>query len=502
MRFSTFVENTVVTKDAGVISLTEGIDHIEALPPEKFISVVKNINKFIASEKLDGANLIFGFENDGRFYTSREAKRGGRMYDTADYDNSPASNGFKSAHAALESVKAELKAVMDDGEAAECEVLFGRQPNAIVYGTSYIAFLRMVPGDNGKAPQQNLIKELADELRGKKVTVTTPIVTSNDGIELTTEMQDFVWKFVSTTFIDSKAFKDIDLSEELEKFKKFLKQPNNVGGMNLTNSQLMGIKLTSVPKDIRPEVKEERDRLIKIAEERYKLGIKEQLLDRIVRKLDPALRDVEISPHEDTGIEGLVFLDPDTLEQFKIVDKDVFTIINQFNFAIRNQVKSTSRGRMVFDKASLGRDLDIFNELLEKLAKTVGNEGLSHYTALSREIKKYKGETKEETLKNFVQSFRNKDFNTVKQQTINHIETAIDELTESLNQYKSEWQDYELELKTGKTIKYSEEVHNRTLLVFAETRRELNDMLKNVKQADNLGDIAVALYGKMLNRIH
>ena len=502
MRFKSFVETTVVTTDGNVVSLSEGIDHIEALPIDKFIHTIRNLNKFIASEKLDGANLIFGFDSDGRFYTSREAKSGDRAYQIEDYKDTPANNGFKSAHAALNSVVPLLKSVLEAGDAVEVEVLFGRQPNAIVYGTSYIAFLRMVPGDNRKPPDQIKVKKLTEALKAKTVNVKTTIVKSDDGIDMVTQLTEFKWKFTSTTFIDSNVFKSIDLTKEISQLEKFLKEPNTVGNLGLTNGDILGINLGSVPKDVRAQVKDERERLVDVAQKEFKLRIKEKLLDQIVRKLQPALRDVEIGPHEDTGVEGLVFLNPETLEQFKIVDKDVFTIINQFNFAIRNQIKSVTRGRISPGSATLGHSVDIFNQLLERLAQLIGNDKLSHYSSITRALKQYQGKNRAETLSKFVGSFKNKDVSSVKGKAVSYIEDAINQLSESLKKYKEEWKQYELKLKTGKQIKYSDEIHSRTLLVFAETRKELLDMVNDVKKAKNLGDVTVALYGRSLDKLH
>jgi intein/homing endonuclease len=52
--FKSFFESTAVTSSNKVINLYEGIDHVEALPHKDFISAIRNIANFIASEKLDG----------------------------------------------------------------------------------------------------------------------------------------------------------------------------------------------------------------------------------------------------------------------------------------------------------------------------------------------------------------------------------------------------------------------------------------------------------------
>ena len=90
MSLSSFLLETVVTK-TGVVKLNEGIQHIEALPVRDFINAIENVANFTASEKLDGSNLTFGFENNGRYYTSREAKGGKRFYTESDFSDRPPS---------------------------------------------------------------------------------------------------------------------------------------------------------------------------------------------------------------------------------------------------------------------------------------------------------------------------------------------------------------------------------------------------------------------------
>lgn len=224
MRFLDFVNESVNTKQ-GVFLLQEGITHIEDLPPEDFVKAVRNMSKMIATEKLDGANLIFGFNSEGKFYTSREAKGGSdRFFSTDNYTTRAADNGFKSAHAALQKVSPKLKKVIDAGEAVEVEVLFGRQPNAIVYGANYIAFLRMIPGDSGEMPDQNKIKQLHSELQGDEVTVSVPVTTTDDGLKLKTEPTKFQWKFTSVSYVESHQFAEVDVQDELAKFEQWIKE--------------------------------------------------------------------------------------------------------------------------------------------------------------------------------------------------------------------------------------------------------------------------------------
>lgn len=498
--FKGFFESTVVTTNHKVVQmLDEGIQHIEALPHRKFINAVKNIANFIASEKLDGSNLTFGFTDKGEFYTSREAKGGDRFFHATDYENVAANNGNKSAHQALKKMEPLIKTIMKDGDACEVELLFGRQPNAIVYGSNYIAFLRMIVGDNKEEPDQSKVKQLGDTLKGKTVKIQVPIVTTNDGVKLSKDTVEHTWKFSSVSYIGGHHFKKVDVDKEINEFEEWLKEKHPTG---YTNGDLLEIKLPSVPKGIRAEVKKAREEALKTAQHTFMLPIKEKFLNDVMRRIKPALRDVDVNPHEDIGIEGAVFLDPKTQEQFKIVDKDVFSIINQFNYAVRNQLKSATKGRKPAGDASLGIEGDVFNNMLSHIAGALGMPQLAHISGIKRTLRKYKGDTPEETLNNFTHDFKVKDPHSLKTHVKAAIDTGITQTNQALKHYNDNWKNYKLKLKTGKEIGYTDEIHKRTLMVFAELKKELQEMAQKVEQSKSIGDVAMALYGNKLREIH
>lgn len=499
MGFSEFNKSSILT-ESGVFMLKEGIDHIESLPHEKFINTVKNLSQFIVSEKLDGSNLVFGFEEDGKFYTSREAKSGGRNYSVDDYSDRAADNGFKSAHAALEQIKPELKAIVEAGGAVEVEILFGRQPNAIVYGSNYVAFLRMLPGDKKEAPDQTKIKELGKKLKSKQINVTVSITTTKDGIDIKSGNVKQQWKFESVAYVDSHHFAKVDVKKEIDGFEKWLKKKHEVG---ITNGDLLTVKLTSIPKSDRAEIKKAREEAIDAANNKFKLPIKEKFLDEVLRKLAPALRDVDIEPHENLGIEGVVLLNPSTLEQLKIVDKDVFTTINQFNHAIRNQIKFAVGKRPEFGEAAkLPIQDDVFGDMLKKIEQITGLVGVGKYAGIKRAIRKLAGKDDSQTIKNVAKEFHTKDVNDAKSKVGGAINEGIDDLNKSLDHYKANWKKITIKLQTGVDTKYTDEIHKRTLMVFAEVRKELQDMLKGVQNAKTIGDIVVALFGRQIREIH
>lgn len=479
--------------------MSRGITHIESLPHKKFISYVKNISDFIASEKLDGNNFTFGFDTNGVFYTSRESKGGIRFFNSNDYSDIAANNGNRSAHIALEKMQSFLKCIMNNGDACEVELLYGRQPNAIVYGLNYVAFLRMIVGDNKENPDQSKIKKLGDLLKYKSVDIEVPVVTTNDGINIVKRTEEQSWYFASVSYISSYHFEKVDVDKEISEIEIWLKEKHSTG---YSNGDLMEIKLPGVPKEIRAEVKKAREETLEATQKLFILPIKEKFLNEVIRRIKPALRDSDVNSNEDIGIEGVVFLHPETQEQFKIVDKAVFTVINQFNFAVRNQLKSGSKGRRIAGNASVGIEGDIFNNMIDDIGNVIGMPQMNHISSIKRIFNKYKGDTQEETLNNFITDLTIIDVIYLKIRINDIILNGLKSVDDSLKMYKVSWNDYKLELKTGKSIRYTDEIHNRTLMVFAEIKKEMQELMNIVKNSITINDIVIALYGKKLKEIH
>lgn len=500
MSFKEFVDQTVNTTQ-GVYNLNRGIPHLEDLPPQKFLDVVENLAICTITEKLDGANLVFGFDNDGKFYTSRETKSGNRYYTAEQYEGRPGNNGFRLAHDALARCEAILMEVLDNGEAAEVEVLYGRQPNAIIYGSNRIAFLRMLPGDNGEMPNQEKIHELNDVFEVVGVRSTGTIVTTRNGMDLHEESVTENWKFASAPTVDPVKFVAVQL-ERLNEYKQWLKEKQyGMTHLEICNCKLNKIKKADLPEGITKQcLKDIREvtREIAIAQQ---MQLKEQYLDQVLRKIKPAYRDVQLEGTErNIGVEGVVIRRPETGEQVKIVDKENFTLINQFNYAIRNQIRSTSGVRNKFE-ATLGRDVDLYTELLREFEQAIGVEGLGRLTSIKRVIKRHAGNTLTETIGNFTAAFKNQNVGRLSEEISKSITKALLDLAFCHGKYLLERHSYTLTLPTGRTIRYTDEINKRTELLFAETRKELKDMRSQVEFAETLEDIAQALYRKQLNSL-
>jgi hypothetical protein len=229
---------------------------------------------------------------------------------------------------------------------------------------------------------------------------------------------------------------------------------------------------------------------------KYKLGIKNKILDQLVRVVKPSLQDED----GEGGVEGIVFLDPETQKQFKVVDKDIFTTINKFNYQIRNNVS----GQVKTDDplASLAQKGGLFGEAKLRIAKLFNIQGFGAGGGTKRVFKKYMGSSPEETLSNFCSALGGVNVNAFKSKIQHILQNSIVELDAHLADFKKNAKTYSTELKNGKTIKYSDEIINRTLLVFAETRKGVEKLMKDVSDVDSLQQLVSCLFGAKIKDLH
>lgn len=474
------------------------IIHIEDLDHNKFIYTIENISKFTITEKLDGSNLIFGFDNMGQFYTSRESKSGERFYALEDYPQISAFNTFKSAHQALLNISNTLRKILDDGEAVETEILFGRQPNAIVYGNNYICFLRMVEGDNETIPNHQKIHQLHNEITECSVCEVQHVV-SDDGKNLNLVTIPSAWFFTSVPQVSCDYFKHHKIDNLIDLFKEWLLESSSVCG--ISNGELINLNSSNIPKGSIKEVKQHQ-KSAKQTSVIHKLAIKDKLVEVGLQKIQPLLRTVNVQEHEDFGIEGVVLLNQETNDQVKIVDKTNFSTINQFNHAVRNQIRNTVRNRPRFETINVrGQfvDNDVINDMYSKLSINFGITGLNHITNIKRSLKQFQGTTLNQTVENLLDEIGEKDIKSI---AINILNETANEIDRCLLHYLTNWQSYELKLKNGKTIRYSEEIHKRTLTTIAEIATDILLSLNRIQNENDPRAIMVVLFEKQLNDIH
>lgn len=481
--------------------IIEGITHIEDLPVNEFISAIRNLGKMIATEKLDGAQLWFGLDDQGRLYTSRAGKRRSaeNVYSEADYRPVSASNGFRAAHAALQAKEDEIKKYLRNGQTVEIEVLYGRQPNAVTYGAggkNYIAFLRGVNGT-----PDTTVEQLANMLNGNVVQVSVEIIDTNDGVTLNKLQADLDFQFVDVQKIDSTQLTTVNLEKQLKALEKFLAAKVSLDGLDVTNAELLATSLGSIDKEIRPQAKAIKSEIAGKILTDFKLPIKKELLDKFVRQVKSTLSADDLDDDEDNGVEGVVLRDPVSGVQIKLVDKDGFTTINQFNYALRNMISGPIRS--IDNDVPLETRGGIIGDLKIKIADLLGNKDLARPAVGKKIFQGVKGSSPEATMRNVISGLKgDTNFRATKRKILALIAAANASLGQALDDFKATQENYQLLLKSGKKMGLSKEVVKRTLLAFAESKRDLAKMFESIKSAKSLTQVAVIFWGKYAVAIH
>lgn len=499
--------------------IKESITHIEDLPlvdkvdksgklvQKNFIDRIAELAKMRITEKLDGSFLRFGIDNDGKFYTTRDGK--GLFYKTSDWGvttfETQGMVGFKGAHLALKEHLSLIKKVMPNGTAMDIEILFGKQPNAITYGIegfNYIAFLKSAVGtDDTIKADQTRVGKLVDALKDQTSNVKLNILDTDDGIKITKTLTDTAWKFTSAKTIDGKKIDDVNIKEELAALKSFLSKKNSAAkeiGLDMTNFQVATANLTSIDRKLRDAIADEREALNGKIMNDFKLSIKEKLLKNFVKKVKPGINDKQ--GINDSDIEGVVLLDPDTDEQIKIVDKDVFTAVNTFNQSVRKELKGAVR--TTDPNASIDSRGGLLGDTKIRIANMFGISELARSASAKQVFGSYKGADVSETVNNFVKSLSHANENAYRRKISAILDNSINVLSEKLSEFKQNYQSYKLTLKSGAVVGYSPETVKRTLLAFAETRRTLTDLKKQIDSSRSMADIVNALFGKHIEMIH
>lgn len=492
----------VSPKEAKLL-LTEGISHIndQKIPLDKFIEILKNIKDFEVTEKVDGANLWFGFDMEGKLYTSRGKKEGGEFYNQHDWGSDFKDTGFKSAHAALKNSKNEIAtAGMNPGDIIEVEILFGDKPNAIPYWPNQIIFLRIIEGDPD-------LVQIADALEGKIViseVENVPYTDDGRTIERRNESHEWIFSKVQKYDVDINKLEK-ELSDHIAKLETFLLK-SNIANLIIQNKDGTTGKPTNIEvlalRATKPEIKEAKELVLDVIDGNrdpvtgkrstkgggMRVEIKEILLNNLVRSaqsnLGPSIEDggwIEGVVLRRTGIDG-------TDELFKVVDQDIFTSVNAFNHQVRNFLTGKHKGPDTPEKAA-----GILGNLLRKMANVINHPLLGTIQA-KRYLKKL-GNTSQEIVSIVAQDI---DVSNIKEKwTVDITKTAkiVDNL---LDQYNDQVSNKEFVDATGRTHKYDETIHNRTLQVFAELVRDFAAWKKAITEATTGEDLVMVLIGDKL----
>lgn len=461
---------------------SKSIPHVEDLNALKLSDFITNPKAYQIQEKIDGTALRFGIDL-GELYTSRGGKGSDeKIFDPADWGTSGAANVYRSAHNALEANEQSIKKILNDGDEIDLEILYGDQPNVIIYGKdnlSYIVFLRDVHDQD-----QSKVSALAKNLAGITTTVQHKELTTDSGTDLKE-----VNKQINYGFLEAP-LKNEDPSQ-LQSFKDLEAFFNDKSGIKeLTNKEVITAKDDQKQQQINARVKD----INRIVTEQYMAPLKQDLLKLLVTGKVSTLCNVEKSKqqHAYTGIEGVVMFNPKNMNAFKVVDRDTFTEVNKFYHRTRDEI----RGQVLTTDpvADQDRKGGIYGMAMIRIAQLFNITGFDQPRQQKRILAKFKGVDVKDTINNIAGSLKNVSVFSFKKKISAIIESTIENVEKALDDFKKESPTYQLKLKDGQVIKYTDEVVHRTLLVFAETLKILNELKSRMSKVGSISELVSALY--------
>jgi hypothetical protein len=464
-----------------VNEISRGITHIEDLSVDKFYDTLKNLSDYEITEKVDGAQLLFGLDEYG-FYTSRETKGGKRIYAVEDYDISFPTTYMRSAHMLLESVLPELKSAgLRIGDQVEAEALFGELPNVVPYSPdqSYMIFLRVTEGtanidklDRALCQTSHLVKLMA------------PITKDGRSIHLSEDSSQ--WKF---TRVPKIAFDSNSITETIKHsvfaLTKYLRSPSGI------SEQPVRV-IESLPLNKRPEwcepsdwkitkeiVKEEKHEIdIKVSG--LKAVIKEHLLNHFVRS-----RGSSFGPLVEDGgwIEGVVLRHKSSGKMVKIVDKDVFGTVREAAWEKRNKLTEHAK--------SITSELSFMGELYVKMATALGHPTLG--TIQAKSYLRRAGQVNEERITSLTTGL---NVSAIKDYWLNLFSTKLIQLEEDLDKYEKEENS-----SCPVPERCRAAIDKRTTESFATAFVRINELETETRRAVSASDLLTILVGKQLDNL-
>lgn len=307
--------------------IVSGITHLEELDLDDFIYFVKNFyeNNIVAIQKLDGTFNMSVVRDDEGIHFARLSKKQAAAFGAEDLPKTPIYNAIRSACYALsnQEVMDILIEMLDPGDALDIEVLYGSQPNTIRYNLedNYLALLRFIQGKSGDVAEK-ILNDIYERLSGVVSNVETLVYYYDwDSESILSDKQTEVWKFTVPEILDKNKSK-YDATEDLKALSSWLAGSNKTVP-EMTNLDILGVALTTIPKEERGKFREAKAEVENEAN-KLKFNIKQKMVDVILKHAD-----FSIGGNEQ---EGLVIRDKDTRKMTKLVDKEGFTNANKTNW--------------------------------------------------------------------------------------------------------------------------------------------------------------------------
>jgi len=462
--------------------ISKGIPHIEDLPLPEFIKIVNSLHEYELTEKLDGAQILFGIDENG-FYTSRESKGGVRIYNESEYDVRFPTTYMRAAHKLLEQVLPQmLSAGLRQGDQVEAEVLFDVLPNVVPYSEdrNYLIFLRTTEGTIN-------IDHLKQKLDGRSLLVDLVEPYTLDGRNINLREQTRQWSINRVPQVSVNVAKVQKLlAKDMAALVSYLKEYSGIN--QLSNAIIESLPLNKRPAWCDPSDWKLTKRLIQYQKEKIK-SVTRPILEQIKIKLVEHI----VSPQQsffgptiqDGGwIEGVVLRHPQTRKMVKIVDKTRFGTIRESAWQKRNMLTENAK--------STEGNLSFVGNLRVGLATSLGHPNLGTIQAKSylRKI----GEDRQSRLDNLSEGI---NFKSVQEYWFGLLETAQTKFDRELDKYAKETDS----TQTGLGNLLQQAVKTRTLETFATVSQSILQMQNATISAKKTADLVEALVGKQLKDI-
>lgn len=462
--------------------ISKGIPHIEDLPLAEFFKVINSLHEHELTEKLDGAQILFGIDENG-FYTSRESKGGVRIYNESEYDIRFPTTYMRAAHKLLEQVLPQmLSAGLRQGDQVEAEVLFDVLPNVVPYSEdrNYLIFLRTTEGAIN-------IDHLKQKLDGQSLLVDLVEPYTLDGRNINLREQTREWSIsrVPQVSVNVASVQKL-IAGDVVRLNDYLRKSSGIE--KFSNRIIESIPLNKRPdwcepkdwKDVKESIRVKKAEITQMTEV-LKSHIKSILVDHIVSS-----QQSHFGPTIQDGgwIEGVVLRHPQTKKMVKIVDKNHFGFVREAAWKKRNMLTENAK--------STEGDLSFVGNLRVGLATSLGHPSLG-----TMQAKNYLRKAGDDTRSRLESLSEGVDFESVKEYWLGLLETAQVKFDMELKKYAKETD----HLNEGLGSLLSNAVTTRTLETFATVFQNILHLKESTLSARKTVDLLEALVGKQLKEI-
>lgn len=445
------------------------LPHFEDLGVARIVNFIDNMGQYEFNEKVDGSNIFFGKDEDG-FYTRRAT--GPKYYSVDDYPINFATTYQRYAHVVLEKhIHNMPERFFRWGDEVLCEVLYGNVPNVVPYNTDHINKIVMLEASAGSPMLANIVRGF--NKTPNIVMLTIPKTTDGKTTEYVLERSS--WKLSNHNGMCGSAINQ-DFASYSHGLKPFLESYSGVEEftyydiftlpLNKRHPSVKEGQWRKVSRKIKECRERNKDTLAKLIE-----GVKDDLLATYVDSASSVY-----GPYFIHGgwIEGVVFTNRRTNDKFKLVDKKTFLKAKDFLWEERS---SLTKGVL-----SLKQENHSFMGSVKlTLASSLGMSELGTIHA-----KRYINE-------NLV--LPNHNFDGVKVFWCEYLDGQIEALDEKLAMYEQDRTFKTLQITEGMQFVYSDEIHSRTLQVYATCYEKLNEYIDGARKAENINDLVKVLVG-------